>query len=113
MATIKAPNKALPIPAGITLQKAIIAHRKISTGQVRLKMIPAPPGNAAITAPVARAPHELKGDSQRETRWMVLGRVLQPFQRFKDLCFSCDCRLALFLFFLDDFFRRVGDELLV
>src|ERR1700704_4582946 len=39
--------------------------------------------------------------------------VLQPLERFENLFLSRNRRLALFLFFLDDLFRRVGDEFLV
>ena len=38
---------------------------------------------------------------------------LQPLQRLENLGLARHRRLALFLFFLDDLFRRVGDELLV
>ena len=43
----------------------------------------------------------------------TLRRVLQPLQRFENLRLPRLGGLALFLFFLDDFFRRVGDEFLV
>src|ERR1700730_1339592 len=42
-----------------------------------------------------------------------LRRVLQPLQRLEDLCLARHRRLALFFFFLDDFFRRIGDEFFV
>src|SRR5664279_5909891 len=39
--------------------------------------------------------------------------VLEPLQRLEYLRFARHRGVALFLFFLDDFFRRVGDEFLV
>ena len=39
--------------------------------------------------------------------------VFQPLQRLEDFRFPRHRRLAFFLFFLDDFLRRIGDEFLV
>src|SRR5947208_2565368 len=47
------------------------------------------------------------------TEQTYLRRVLQPLQRFENLGLACHRRLALFLFFLDDLFGRVGHEFLV
>ena len=44
---------------------------------------------------------------------LYYGDFLEPLQRLENLGFSCRGRLALFFFLFDDFFRRVGDELLV
>src|SRR5262245_45253079 len=41
------------------------------------------------------------------------GRLLQPLQRFLQLCLSRHCGFALFFLFFDDLFRRVGDEFFV
>src|SRR6478736_4895134 len=43
----------------------------------------------------------------------TLRRVPQSLQRLDDLGLAGHGRLALFLFFLDDLFRRIGDEFLV
>ena len=43
----------------------------------------------------------------------ALGGVFQPLQRFEDFRLPRHRGLAFFFFFLDDFFRRIGDEFLV
>ncbi len=43
----------------------------------------------------------------------TLARVLEPLQCLEDFFLARDGGFALFLFFLDDLFRRVGDEFLV
>src|SRR6478609_11486269 len=56
----------------------------------------------------------VKPGARRARRSATLsGNVLQPLPRLEDFCLARRGCVAFFLFLFDDFFRRVGDELLV
>src|SRR5580704_2305893 len=69
------------------------------------------PASRRPTTPVAPARKTLICASEKGSP--ILRCVLQPLQRFEDLFLARHRSLALFLFFLDDLFARIGDELLI
>src|SRR5665213_895646 len=81
--------------------------------------------NRRLAAPVISLPEmRYQNTASRGSPFSAWGRfryfcfgplpgLLEPLQRFEDLGLARHRGVALFFFFLDDFFRRVGDEFLV